>query len=237
MILLLVALATLVGALVQGLSGFGFSLVVAPVLVSTLGVRHGVQTVNVLAISVNALFLLSDFRRVRWREVGLLLGPAAVTALGAGFLVRVLDRGVLQIVAGTLTILGTIALARGLRLEVAHGKAGAVSAGAISGVMNVVGGIGGPPVALYAVHEGWSPAATRPTMQGYFLFLNAISLVALGLPAADANLGLGLAGLLLGWPLGLLLAGRISVSATRRFVYIVAIAGGAAAIAKGAEAL
>ena len=109
-----------------------------------------------------------------------------------------------------------------------------MAAGTVSSAMNVVSGVGGPAVAMYAVNARWPPHAMRPTLQLYFLGLNVVSLAALGLAVPEGATTVALlvalgAGLLL----GLRVARRLPAHAIRGAVLGLAIVGGMVAIVRG----
>ena len=59
----------------------------------------------------------------------------------------------------------------------------ALAAGVASAVLNVGGGVGGPPVGMFAADTGWNPAQTRATLQFIFLVQNVVTAVVVGLVA------------------------------------------------------
>ncbi len=223
---LLVAAAVLVGALAQSVSGIGFSLVCGPVLVGALGAHEGVRLGVVLSLLVN-VGLLARHHRELDRRGALLLAPAAVATPLAAVVVRPLPDRPAQAAAGGVVVLGTVLLAAGVRWRAARGAAGAVGVGVVSAVTNVVAGVAGPPVALWADNAGWSTGTTRATLQAYFLGLNVITFASLGVPGTGAGLLVAAAaalgvGLLLGAPL----SARVPEATARRATLALAAAGG-----------
>jgi uncharacterized membrane protein YfcA len=232
---IVVAVAALVaGAVTQSVTGFGFSLVCAPVLVLTAGPAQGVRLANMLAIVVNIILLAGGRRSARVGDAFRLLVPAAVVAPVAAYAVHRTDTAFLSIAAGAVTLVSAALLARGARDDRLRGAAGVIIAGGVSATMNVVSGVGGPAVAMFAVNADWSAETTRPTLQLYFLGLNIISIVALGLPREDgAVVGGLLLALLAGLVVGQWTAARLDARAVRRLALTVASAGGIAAIGRG----
>jgi uncharacterized membrane protein YfcA len=110
-----VSVAVLAGALAQAITGFGFSLVCAPVLVVAIGARPGVRLVNLLAIFVNVLLLWRERSGIRLADSARLFVPAAVATPVAAFVVHRTDPAVLSVVAGVLIAASSWALASGLR--------------------------------------------------------------------------------------------------------------------------
>ena len=227
------ALAVAAGALAQSVSGIGFALVCGPLLVVALGPADGVGLAVALSLLVNLAVLARSARRASLRDALLLAVPAL---LATPLLVRALERAPERLatsLAGAATVAGALALAVGLRWRRAAGRCGAVAAGLLSAAMNVVAGIGGPAVALYAANAGWPADAMRSTGQVYFLLLNVVALAALGLPDVSGRLAaaclaaLGV-GLLAGGPI----AARVPEQAARRTTLALAALGGLVVLAR-----
>lgn len=216
------------GACAQAITGLGFALVSGPVLIALLGPRDGVVVVCVLATVASVPPLVREWRATRWRDAARLLLPVVVaTPLVAWWLGGASTR-LLAAVAGAGTLLAVALLARGLRWARGDGAAGAVGAGVTSSVLNVVGGVGGPPIALFADNAGWSVPQTRSTLQVVFVPQNAVTVAAVGWATPPWPL---LAATIGGLLLGSLIARRTPHELARRGVLVVAAAGGVALLA------
>jgi len=221
------AVAVAVGALAQSVSGIGFALVCGPLLVAALGPRDGVRLVLLLSAAVNVAVLARSSRRVAWRDLLLLAGPAVlVTPLVVRLLRPVPDR-LAAALAGAAATLGAAALAVGVRPRGGRAPAAAVVAGLVSAVTNVAAGIGGPPVALWAAAAGRPADTLRSTVQVDFLLINVVALAGLGLPSVSgARLAACAVGLVVGLALGAPLQRRTSEAAARRTTLALAGLGG-----------
>jgi uncharacterized membrane protein YfcA len=234
-VLLTLALAVLVGSLAQSVSGIGFGLVCGPLLVAQLGPHDGVRLSVTLSLAVNLLVLVRDREHADLRRAVLLLVPAAlVTPLMAIVVARSPDRA-LEAAAGGIAVLGAVALAGGLRWHGGRGRLGTLLAGAIAGASNVIAGIGGPPVALYAANAGWSASRTRGTLQVFFAGINAAALLALGLPTVHDGQWLTAAGAMaVGLLIGSAVAPRTPETVARRLILVLAGLGGVAVLVQAA---
>ena len=224
------AAAVAAGAAAQALTGIGFSLVCAPFLVATSGSREGVREAILLSLVLNVALLCREARLVRLRPAAVIWVPAALVTPVVAWAVRRAPADQLAVAAGVVTVVTALALGAGVRVRSASGPAGAVGAGVVSGAMNVVAGIGGPAVALYAVNAGWPVASARPTLQAYFVALNAVGLASLGVP--DVTLAQA-AGLVAGWLGGTLAAPRVPDRAAVVATLALAVVGGGVAIGHG----
>jgi uncharacterized membrane protein YfcA len=227
------ALAVLVGAVAQSVSGIGFVLVCGPLLVAALGPDDGVRLAVVLSFVVNLAVLARTWRQADLRTALLLLIPAAVATPIVARLVRSAPNRLAAALAGASAVAGATALAVGLRWRAARGRAGAIGAGVVSAAMNVTAGIGGPAIALYARNAEWPATAMRSTAQVYFLGLNIVALASLGLPHVAGGL---LAGCVVAIAVGLLVGGavvrRVAEPIARRLTLGLAAAGGAAVLVR-----
>lgn len=223
----LVLIAVALGAVAQSISGVGFVLVCGPFLVAALGQAEGVRLALVLSVVVNLAVLVREHGHVAWRAALLLLGPAVVATPVAALLLDLAPERLAEGLAGAAALLGAGALAAGLRWRAARGSAGAVGAGVVSAAMNVAAGISGPPVVLWADNAGWEQQRTRSTLQVYFLGVNAVGLLTLGLPHRPVGeLALAGAAIVVGLVVGREAARRVSGRAARRTTLSLAAAGG-----------
>lgn len=223
------ALAVMAAAFAQAVTGIGFALVCGPVLVAAFGPARGVTTTVLLAAIASAGPLLAERRRVEPRRVLVLLVPAALATPLVALLLRDLDGPTGMALAGVATLTGAGMLATGARWERARGRGAATTAGALSALMNYLGGVGGPAVALYATNAGWPVAATRAALQAYLLVLNLLTLAALGLPSVAPELLVALGAGTVG---GIAVADRVPERSARSATLLLAAAGGVTAIVK-----
>lgn len=143
-----------VAAAAQVLSGMGFALIAGPLLVLVVGPTDGVRLSVAISLVLNVVVLARSHRFVRWGDVLRLFVPAAALVLPTLMLTTHVDSAVVSAAAGTAVLVGVMLLASGHRARWVDGPAGAISAGAGSGILNVLAGTSGPPVALFVAHRG-----------------------------------------------------------------------------------
>ena len=229
----LLVLLIAVGAAAQGVSGIGFGLICGPALVGALGPPEGVRISVLLSALINVGVLAREHQHVAWRSAAGLLVPAAIaTPLLALALAEVPGRAA-QVLAGLAAVTGATTLAAGIRWPAAHSPTGMVGAGVVSAAMNDAAGIGGPAVALWADNAGWPHEKTRGTLQVYFLGLNAVAMLTLGLPHQSGDrYAEMLSALVGGYVAGGVLSRRTSPAAARRVTLALAATGGAVVAAR-----
>ena len=110
---------------------------------------------------------------------------------------------------------------------------GAVAAGVLGALTNVLAGVAGPVVALWAANAEWPHRVQRASLQAFFLGLNCVALPSLGAPEVDAPVLAGCLVVLLGGALlGAPLAHRVDERIARRLTLALAAAGGTAVLVR-----
>lgn len=163
------------GAMLQAATGFGFSLVAAPLLFAAIDPEPAVVALLVLGFEVNVLTLATERRRPRplRRSTAILLACALPGALAGVAVLRSLPAEALQ-VAVTLGVAGTLAARR---VRSAHVPAWA--AGLAAGALTTSTSTSGPPLLLHLLGRGVAPEQVRDTLTACFVGLAGIGAVAL----------------------------------------------------------
>ncbi|MFB8272537.1 TSUP family transporter [Streptomyces sp. NPDC055955] len=173
-ILAALAVTVAVAAFVQGSSGLGFALIVAPVA----GILDpGLVPVFVLAsmIPLNLYVAWRERSSLDLRGAGWITGARlAATPAGLGVLWLIPERG-LGLFVGGATVLAAVA---SLTVPAfTPGRAAYIGAGAVTGLTETATGVGGPPLALVYQHR--PPAELRSTVAACFLIGEVASLALL----------------------------------------------------------
>lgn len=222
-VLWLAAISVLGGAIAQSVTGMGFSLVAAPGLLLLLGPERGVAAVVVLAFLASVLPLSQQWRAVRVRDLLWLLIPTLIALPIVKWLLSGVDAAVVAVLAGLAIIAGVGVLWRGVSWSGLRTKTGAVGSGIASAFLNVIGGVGGPPVGIYAANAGWEPKPTRATLQAFFLVQNIVTAFVVGLFLPQWWM---LAALVIGTVVGTAITHRVPAKVARLAVLAVAGMGG-----------
>lgn len=101
-----------------------------------------------LAIVCSAVALLRDGRHADPRQVSRLLIPTILCTPLFAWALRSVDARLLGLAAGVCVVVAVGVLASGVRWSWLRRPKGAVATGAGSALLNVVGGVGGPPIGL-----------------------------------------------------------------------------------------
>lgn len=177
-----VCLPVLGGAVIKGLTGFGFALIVVPAMALFLPPAEAVA----IAILVQAGAGFWDFSSLRGQSEGPILsrlaGGAMIGTPVGLFLMSRLDPNILRITIAALTMLSVAMVLAGGRIRSdTHPFRNALGVGAASGLLNGLAAMPGPPVALYFLSSALSPARARATMTLFFVLTAVIALPGLAL--------------------------------------------------------
>jgi len=231
-VLALLSATVALAALVQGATGVGFALIVAPVLAIA---APELVPVSLLALMVplNVYVAWRERRALDWRGAGWITLARFAGAFGGLWVLAALPAKDLAIAVGAVCILASLATLLAPFFE--PGPRSFVVAGLVTGVSETATGIGGPPLALVYQHR---PAPTlRSTLAFCFLAGQVASLALLGL-AGRAHVPQFLAALELapalaaGALLSRMVHHRVGGKSLRMFVLAFAIVSGAALLAR-----
>ncbi|GAA3491384.1 sulfite exporter TauE/SafE family protein [Streptomyces cremeus] len=228
--LLILAVTVAVAAFVQGSSGLGFALIVAPVA--------GILDPGLLPVFVLAAMIPLNLY-VAWRERASLdlRGAGWVTAArlaatpgGLALLWLIPDRSI-GLFVGVATVLAAVVSLAAPAFT--PGRLAYVGAGAVTGLTETATGVGGPPLALVYQHR--PPAELRSTVAACFLVGEVASLLLLFATGEGRPADLGLAAALIpviavGAWLSRLVHHRLDARRMRLCVLVFALVSGAVLI-------
>lgn len=232
-LLALTFLAVVVAGTAHAVTGFGFALVLVPLMTLLTEPRTAVVTVTTLGLLMTALGWWRERAQVVWRPV-VAIGAGAVVGIPLGLSVfAAVPESALSLAIG-VTVLALVALlVSGVRLP--GGRGVQVGAGVVSGAMVGTTGINGPPLVLGLQAAGLGPAAFRATLQPLFALQGVVvvgGFAVLGLyDATDlAVVAAGVPALWLGWWLGDRVFARLPADRVRAVVLATLAVSGAVVV-------
>ncbi len=169
----------LLGGTVSGVTGFGFGLVIIPIMLTIFPPATVVALNRVLGFVTGIMILGQDHGHAERGVIARLI-PWATIGLAGGIVVLTrVDATVIQLLAGVVVVVfAALATANWAIPGIGSRYAPAV-AGAASGLLGTSVGMSGPPVVLLLTSRAMSPLTFRATITGYFVVLDvfAISLL------------------------------------------------------------
>ena len=228
----LISAAVFAAALIQGATGVGFALIVAPVM-ALLAPHLLPMCLLALMVPLNGYFAWRERAAIDRIGATWITGGRFVGTFG-GLWVLAVSATDLNVIVGAATL-----LAAALSLAVPAFKPNReayVAAGVVTGIVETATGIGGPPLALVYQHR---PAATvRATIALCFLIGELISIVLLGVAGRPIESQIAEAArfapaLLLGAVLSKVTHRYLNDAVLRRFVLLFAAVSGCVLVGRG----
>ncbi len=235
---ILILLLVLFAAFIRGLAGFGFALVLAPVLLLVLSPAAVVVINLFLALLSNIVVIVHSFAHIDFRRIlPMMLSSLLGIPLGV-WIISAVSPSILKIFVGALIICFAVLVASGFRITLAGERLSAGAAGFFSGVLASSTSLGGPPVVLLMQSQRWRKEVIHPSLAGYFLFLGAASLTALAVSGqVTGEMVLTVASLapalLAGTGLGVFVFQRVNARFFRLLSIIIIICAGLLGIVSG----
>ncbi|WP_353071784.1 sulfite exporter TauE/SafE family protein [Tunturiibacter gelidoferens] len=173
-VLLVVFFATLI----RSTFGFGEGLIAVPLLALSLPIEVAAPVVVLLSITISALVVAQDWRKIHLRSTGWLLAP---TFLGIPLGIALLTSTHQHLVKAALAILilafsGYFLLGKKPPRLHDDSRRWLLGCGFLAGVLGGAYGMNGPPLVVYGAMRRWSPQHFRATLQGYFLPASIVAL-------------------------------------------------------------
>ena len=178
-VLLVVFFATLV----RSTFGFGEALIAVPLLALTIPIEIAAPLAVLLSITIAAVVVVQDWRKIHVSSTGWLLAP---TFVGIPLGVWLLTSAHQQIVKAALGVVivafsgySLLSARLGAKPPELHrdSRPWLLGCGFLAGVLGGAYGMNGPPLVLYGAMRRWSPQHFRATLQGYFLPASIVAMV------------------------------------------------------------
>ena len=168
-----------VAAILRGFTGFGFGLAAVPLLSLALPPAETVPLVVTLQVVVGVAGLRTAVGACDWRAVRLLV-PGLIVGVPIGFLVlTTLPANPVRLVIGAIIAFSVWLIQHGVRLPPNPSWRVGFAVGLISGIINGLASVGGPPVVVFLLAIGHGAARMRATSIVYFMLAGCVSFVPL----------------------------------------------------------
>ena len=173
-LLLVVFLATLI----RSTFGFGEGLVAVPLLALSIPIAIAAPVVVLLSITIAAVVVVQDWRKIHVRSTGWLLAPTFVgIPLGILLLASAHQQAVKAALAIIIVAFSGYSLLGSRPPELrSDSRPWLLVCGFLAGVLGGAYGMNGPPLVVYGAMRRWSPQHFRATLQGYFLPASVVAM-------------------------------------------------------------
>jgi len=174
---LIAAIVAAFAGMVRGFSGFGAAMVMTPAFSALYGPAIGISLCLLLEIAVALPLLPRAVKYVDWRRIGVILAAAIVgVPVGNLVLTQVAPEPMRWTIS--LIVLGAVTLlASGWRFRGRPRPVTTLAAGGMSGFLNGLSGMAGPPIIFYYLAGDESAERVRANLTTYFIFVDLVTLV------------------------------------------------------------
>ncbi len=164
--------------LIRSALGFGEALIAVPLLALCIPVRVTAPLAVLVSITVAAVVVAQDWRKVHVRSAGwLLFSTLFGIPLGLLLLATGGDRAVKAALAVIIMAFSVYSLTGRTPPELkSDSRTWLLGCGFCAGVLGGAYGMNGPPLVIYGAMRRWSAQRFRATLQGYFLPASLIGL-------------------------------------------------------------
>jgi uncharacterized membrane protein YfcA len=165
----------------MSITGFGFALIAAPMLLFFLEPKAVVITIIIIGPTLAILILRESWNHLRLKQLLLLaIGSILGVPIGA-YILSNTPSTLLKPVIAALVVIFAVPLALGYSHRFKEEKIIFSISGFISGILASSASLAGPPVVLLLLNQGWEKESLRATLAAYFLFTGMITLTALSI--------------------------------------------------------
>jgi uncharacterized protein len=224
-------------ALVGGLTGFGFALVLAPNLMLLLSPKTAVPVVALLSVVLNSILFYETRRWASPREIRPLIVSGLLGAVCGALMLIYLNVPLLKLLTGAVIIPFAIALLLDVKINL-NSRFLQVPVGLLSGFLGGSTSMSGPPVVLFFQNRGLEKHIFRANLVLYFFILYPLTLPTYwlgGLLTGEVfyTALLAVPALIVGALMGARLVHRVPERLFRRITLLLVIASGIFAIITG----
>ncbi len=236
-----VFVTVVVGSCLQRVSGMGLGLVGGPILMLMVGPVEGIMVVNVLAC-LNAILMTINVRaNVEWRKFAAIASVMVIGSFAGAMLIRAVEPAPIMVIAGATLLIALAVVTWGKKyVPRLHGVGPMLSAGIVGGFTNTLAGAAGPVITVYGEAARWDHAKFAATLQPIFMVGGLISVtmkLATGAGTFEHTPWMvwpaGIAGMVVGIALGIVLAGRTPRDKAHKLSLAVAFGGAGVALVRG----
>ena len=158
--------------MVRGFAGFGAAMLMTPVFSALYGPAVGIALCLLLEIVVALPLVPRVVRLVDWPRIALLMVAAVVGVPVGNFVLTLAEPEPMRWAISAIILSAVGLLASGWRYPGRPRSGTTLAAGALSGFLNGLSGMAGPPIAFYYLAGQDTAAHVRANLTTYFVFVD-----------------------------------------------------------------
>jgi uncharacterized membrane protein YfcA len=173
---LIAAAISVFAGMVRGFSGFGAAMVMTPAFSALYGPAIGISLCLLLEIAVAFPLLPRALKYVDWHRIGVLLLAAVVGAPIGNIMLTHVAPEPMRWTISSIVLIAVALLASGWRFRGKPRPATTLAAGGVSGFLNGLSGMAGPPIIFYYLAGRETAERVRANLTTYFIFVDLMTL-------------------------------------------------------------
>jgi uncharacterized membrane protein YfcA len=173
---LIAAAISVFAGMVRGFSGFGAAMVMTPAFSALYGPAIGISLCLLLEIAVAFPLLPRALKYVDWHRIGVLLLAAVVGAPIGNIVLTHVAPEPMRWTISLIVLVAVALLASGWRFRGKPRPATTLAAGGVSGFLNGLSGMAGPPIVFYYLAGRETAERVRANLTTYFIFVDLMTL-------------------------------------------------------------
>ena len=165
-----------ISAMLQGFTGFGFSILSLPLITLLISPKIAVPILVLYSIIINIVVFFSARKAFELKKIWILMIFGIIgVPIGTHFLITLNDNLIKLFFGIFITVFGLLLLF-GFRRKIKHEKISMIPIGFISGILSGSVSIGGPPLILFLSNQGVNKQVFRANLAVYFFILNIFTI-------------------------------------------------------------
>lgn len=162
----------LFSAALQGLTGFGFSILAVPLITLFMSPKTAIPILLVYSMIINIVVLSSARKAVNLKKIWILLAAGIFSMPLGTHLLVIMNEGLLKIFIGLIILIFGVLLLIGFRKQFKNEKLAMLPVGLLSGLLGGSISISGPPIILFLSNQNVDKHTFRGNLAAYFFILN-----------------------------------------------------------------
>lgn len=168
------AVIVLLAYFIRGIAGFGSGLIAVPLLALFLPLTFVVPLILLLDFTASLVMGGLDFKRVQWKEVGVLIPFSIIGVLAGTHLLVNLPAMPMLLGLAAFVLIFAIRSLLNIKGEKPVSRGWAVPAALTGGTIGGLFGTGGPPYVIYLNHRIHDKSLLRATFSALFFMEGAV---------------------------------------------------------------
>ncbi|WP_165866013.1 sulfite exporter TauE/SafE family protein [Lucifera butyrica] len=170
-------MVTLLAGLLQAMTGFGFALIAAPLLMLVMNSKDMVVFNLLISTIVIVIMICQTLSKGQFKKIGILFAVSIIGTYAGTTVMGIINDDILEIFIGIVLILVTLAMNSKVNINMANHTLAKMGAGFFSGFLGATTSLGGPPVILYMMSQKEEKEVIRANLARFFLLSNIITII------------------------------------------------------------